>query len=68
MIEFSSSSGILVAFSSSSISGISDSKTKICDQILTESTRLQFHDFITVILLFRLTYMYHSFNSMVKRR
>ena len=48
------------------ISDISDSQTKIRDQILTESIRLQFRDFITVILVFPFIYMYHSFNSMVK--
>ena len=47
---------------------VSDSQTKICDQILTEIIRLKFHDFITVILVFPFTYMYHSFNSMVKRQ
>ena len=50
------------------ISGISDSQTKIRDQILTERIRLQFRDFITAILVFPFIYMYHSFNSMVKRQ
>ena len=34
------------------------------DQILTESIRLQFRGFIAAIFI----YMYHSFNSMVKRQ
>ena len=47
-------------------SGISDFQTKIRDQILTESIRLQFRDFIAIILVFPLIYMYRTFNSMVK--
>ena len=50
------------------ISGISDSLAKIRDQILIESICLQFRDFVTVILVFLLIYMYHSFSSMVKRQ
>ena len=55
-------------FSELIISAISDRQTKIRDQILTKSIRLQYRDFRTVFSVFRLIYTYCSLNSILKRQ